>query len=130
MLPVYVCVTTSCRWSDWTQTANNKRHHSTVNTTVSGNNLSPNLILHFKGGSFITNGRNVCVLLYIIRAQLWLRSVWWCTEQHGFRGDSIICVQWDRSNCFCWWKWGQWCKSREGLTYTGGGSFGSSVTSS
>ena len=43
LLPVYVSVTTSCRWSDWTQTANNKWHHLTVNTAVSTNNLSPNL---------------------------------------------------------------------------------------
>jgi len=33
MLPVYVSVTTSCRCSDWTQTAQNK-WYSTVNTTV------------------------------------------------------------------------------------------------
>jgi len=56
----------------------------------------------------------VC-LLCIKRAQLSLRSVRWFTEQHGFRGNSTICVQWDMSNRFCWWKWGPWYNRREGL---------------
>jgi len=36
---LYVSMTISCRWSDWTQPANNTWYHSTVTTTVSANNL-------------------------------------------------------------------------------------------
>jgi len=92
--------------------------------------VSQSIFFYYKGVSFITNGRNVCVLLYILRAQLWLRSVWFFTEQHGFRGNSTIWMQWDRSDSFRWWRWGVWYKSWGSLSNRGGGgSFGNSITS-